>query len=112
MGNTSTKTSFGSIDGRSGTIRPGYYISKSKVLYDGKVIPLEDLSTFKKLKYGYAKTDFHVYYKGKIIIGADPKTFTVINRESVNGPLKRLNSVIATDSGNVYQFGTKLNTNI
>jgi len=111
MGNTPSKTTpFGSIDGRSGTTRPGYYISKKKVLYDGKEIPLtpEELSFFKKLKYGYAKTNFHIYYKGKIIIGADPTTFTVINRDSVIGPYKRLNSVIATDSNGVYQFGVKL----
>ena len=94
-------------------IRPGYYKNKSGVYYNGDSLNLskKERSSFKKLKYSYAKTDSFVFYKGKIIDFANPKTFITINRKN-NIEFKNLNSVIGMDFENntkrIYQFGIKI----
>jgi len=107
MGNSSSKEkeSFGSINHKEGgKHRPGYYISKKKLIYDCKEIPLlPGENYFKKLKYSYLKTNLRVFYKGKQIL-ADPNTFQVLNRNQITDTdLKKLDSVIGTDTVN----GTK-----
>ena len=98
----------------NGNIRDGYYKNKKGVFYDGVSLNLSkrELSSFEKLKYGYAKTNFHVFYKGTIIEGANPKTFTTINRKNMPEEYKKLNSVIGMDFENntkrIYQFGIKI----
>jgi hypothetical protein len=68
--------------------------------------------SFQKLKYGYAKTEIHVLYKGNIIEDANPKSFITINRKNMPEEYKKLNSVIGMDFENgkkrIYQFGIKL----
>ena len=109
MGN---KTSVVSA-GWSTNIRPGYYVSKNKVYYGGKELLNSDsfeFDSFKKLKYGYAKTNTKVYYKGEIMTGVDPKNFKVIKRNGTVSPeLNKLNSVVAIDGNNYYQFGKLIN---
>jgi hypothetical protein len=97
-------------------IRHGYYKNKKSVYYDGISLNLskKDISSFKKLKYGYAKTNIHVYYKGNIITDANPNTFITINRKNMPEEFKKLNSVIGMDFKNetkrIYQFGILLYT--
>ena len=70
----------------------------------------------KKLKYGYAKTSIHVFYKGNIIEGADPVSFETINRKQMPDQYKKfkLNSAIGVDMDyvkkkkRIYQFGIKI----
>lgn len=103
----------------SGMVRYGYYKNKKDVFYDGEPLHFskQELNTFKKLKYSYAKTCNGVYYKGNIINGANQKTFITINRKNMPDELKHFNSVIGMDFENklnskitkrVYQFGIKI----
>ena len=96
--------------------RPGYYFSKSKVIYKGTQIPfLEDEGSFRKLGYGYAKSNIRVFYKGNPIPLANPNTFTTVNRNNVkkefgnDHSLLKLNSVLGMDylneSKRVYYKG-------
>lgn len=99
-------------------VRDGYYKNKKGVFYGGVSLKLSkrELSSFEKLKYGYAKTDIHVFYKGNIIEGADPKTFETINRKQMPDQYKKykLNSAIGVDMDfekkkkRIYQFGIKI----
>ena len=98
---------FGSITGKDGKFRPGYYVSKDKVIYQGSELELlPNESNFEKLKYGYAKTNMNVFYKGKIVQGANPATFDTIKRPDVKEPtLKELNSVLGMDYlGNTKRY--------
>jgi hypothetical protein len=114
MGNTESnvlpeKTTFGSIYGKDGVFRPGYYWKKGKLklIYQGNEIPLvPDETDFKSLKYGYFITNKRVFYKGVPILFANPKTFCTIQREKVktltlnaqkNAELAKLNSVLGMD---------------
>jgi hypothetical protein len=114
MGNTSsTKVSdepqvkFGSIYGKDGKVRPGYYFGTGKILYKGEEIKLNPGETnFQKLNYGYLKTNMRVFYNGKPILVANPVTFSTVKRKDVdklskfpekNKEFKKLNSVLATD---------------
>ena len=101
VGGEKGKIKFGSIYSPE-KIRPGYYISKDQIIYKGKkmeLIPNEE--NFEKLGYGYAKTNMNVYYKGKTIPGANPKTFSTLIRTDKeikkNQNLLKLNSVLGTD---------------
>ena len=107
MGNIESKRNFGSIYGTSGVVRPGYYIGKDTLIYQGVKIPLmQDERDFKKLKFGYLKTNKRVFFKGKPIIEANPKTFSTITRDNVKNvstnsqkisDLVKLNSVLGMD---------------
>jgi hypothetical protein len=95
--------------------RPGYYKNKKGVFYDGvQILSKPETIYFKKLKYSYAKTNTHVFYKGTIIPDANPKTFITINRKNIPDEFKNLNSVIGMDFENntkrIYQFGIKIYT--
>jgi hypothetical protein len=104
MGNTTSQIQkhFGSINSEENP-RPGYYLSKSKIIYKGREIELlPGEYNFKKLYYGYAKTNIRVFYKGVPIHGANPNTFTTITRKEVkkefnNPKLIKLNSVLGLD---------------
>jgi len=118
MGNSQStefgKSSVYKVEPKEGEIvnvRPGYYKNKKGVYYDGISLNLlkKERLSFKKLKYSYAKTDLHVFYKGEIIPDANPKTFSTINRKNIPEEYKNLNSVIGMDFENntkrIYQFG-------
>jgi len=116
FGETKTKTSVYLVENENESkTRDGYYKNKNAVYYNGQSLNLKrlELKTFKKLKYSYAKTKNFVYYKGNIIVGADPKTFVVINRKSMPEEFKFFNSVIGMDFQNgtrtIYQFGQLIN---
>jgi len=91
--------------------RYGYYENQKDVFYDGLSLNLSptEKESFKKLKYSYAKSKNFVFYEGRVIPNADPKTFIVINRKSMPEEFKTLNSVIGMDIYNrekhIYQFG-------
>ena len=107
MGNNiSTPKKFGSITGKDGKFRPGYYKNKDKIIYQGNIIELlPNESNFEKLKYGYAKTNMNVFYQGKVITGANPATFDTVKRPDIKGELKELNSVLGMDYlGNTKRF--------
>ena len=105
MGNSSSvivpepkKIIFGSVNDDSHP-RAGYYQYKNTIKYHTKVITLipgELPESFKKLKYGYAKTNKRVFYKGVPISGVNPNTFYVINR---NNPENNTNSVLGISTG-------------
>ena len=113
MGNTQIKPqAFGSVNPSEGEKgRPGYFITKFGVKYQGKEIPpLPNENTFDKLNYGYAKSNLRVFYNGKAIPDADPKTFTIIPRKEKT-PFN-LNCVLGRDvkNGKIrwYKFGNKI----
>ena len=118
MGNLNSsefgKTSILKVEGQN--VRYGYYKNREKVLYDGVDLNLlkSELPTFKKLKYSYAKTNRHVFYKGQIIPEANPKTFMVLDRKHMPEEYIHLNSVIgmdfADDTKRIYQFGKRIFT--
>ena len=94
------KIIFGSVNDDSHP-RAGYYHNKNTIKYHTIpiiLIPGESSDSFKKLKYGYAKTNKRVFYKGIVIPGANPNTFYVVNRENVLSQLgkeySKLNSVL------------------
>ena len=103
------------VNGKFGSIhpepnekaRPGYYFTTGKILYKGMEIPiLPEESGFRKLKYGYLKSNIRVFYKGVSIPFANPVTFLTITRNNVNGlsqnkeknnEFLKLNSVLGMD---------------
>ena len=106
MGTTQStnKKKFGSVYPTENLkARPGYYLSKNKIMYQGKILellPNED--SFQKLKYSYIKTNQRVFYKGIFIYGANPKTFITLNRNNIKQfsnkqELEKLNSVLGMD---------------
>jgi hypothetical protein len=109
MGNTQSnpvakpKGSFGSVHGGE-KCRPGYYINSSKVMYGGRPLELMDseLQTFKKLTGGYAKTNARVFYQGEPMVGADPETFIIVNRNALktvtdNPEILKMNAMMGMD---------------
>ena len=100
------KIIFGSVNDDSHP-RAGYYHNKNIIKYHTEqiiLIPGESSNSFKKLKYGYAKTNKRVFYKGLVIPEANPNTFYVINRENVLSQLgkeySKLNSVLGISNSN------------
>jgi hypothetical protein len=88
MGNSNSQPHhFGSIHEKNeiGKIRPGYYKNKEAVYYGGKQMHGADPKTFMSIRFGYA-IDFNcVYYKGKCIPNIDdPKKFTIINAHKID----------------------------
>jgi hypothetical protein len=120
MGNNQTKIAFGSINPELGAkARPGYYFSKKIKSYQGVPIEVQpDEHQFKKLKYGYAKSNQRVFYQGIPIPDANPVTFDVINRSEIATKVNaihtkqfvKLNTVLGMDfNGNeqrLYHKGT------
>ena len=112
MGNNTSvpqpeKVKFGTVYGTDGKVRPGYYIRNGTVVYKGqKILTIPGETDFQKLKYGYLKSNKHVYYNGKVILGANPSTFLTIERKNVerlsknpvkNNEFRKLNSVLGID---------------
>jgi hypothetical protein len=112
MGNSQSsdnKIKFGSVNDPENS-RPGYYANGKMIKYHTEkieLLPDELVSSFKKLKYGYAITNKRVFYKGEPLKNVNPNKFEIINRENVSIPeLKKLNSVIGIENGkNVYHMG-------
>ena len=99
---------FGNVHPQPGQrARPGYYIRNGVVVYQGQTLPvLPDEKDFQKLKYGYLKSNKRVFFKGQVVGGANPSTFTVLTRNNTNTiskspeknqSFKRMNCVMATD---------------
>ncbi|MDY8137719.1 DKNYY domain-containing protein [Aquimarina sp. 2201CG5-10] len=65
-----------------------------KIYYEGDIIKEADAYTFEEVEYGYTKDANHVFFLGKIIEGADPKTFKYNDR-----------SYIFSDKNHVYDAG-------
>jgi len=63
-----------------------YFIFKNNVYYENKIIEKADVNSFEIINYSerywkedyYAKDKNYVYYKGNIVIGANPKTFKYV----------------------------------
>ena len=112
MGNTPSITekpivNFGSVLGKNGKFRPGYYFGNNKIIYKGKEITkLENETDFQKMKYGYLKSNKRVFYNGNVIPLVNSSTFSVLTRNNVktlskfpekNEDFKKLNSVLGMD---------------
>ena len=105
MGNTVNKVNFGSIYPKENQkSRPGYYFKKNKKLYHSIPMEINDgEDSFQKLKYGYAKSNQRVFYKGIPIQDTFPNTFSIISRSNVrniienSNQLVKLNSVLGMD---------------
>jgi hypothetical protein len=120
MGNKNTVPNFGSVYPKENEKpRPGYYFNNVAKMYHGLPIEvLPDENSFKKLKYGYAKSNKRVFYKGVPIQDTFPDTFSIISRANVKNiidgseQLVKLNSVLGMDySSNkkrLYYRGKKI----
>jgi len=73
-----------------------YYKSQWDVYYDGKKIPDASPKSFEELGQGYAKDSFNVYYKGKKVEGAIPSKFKIDH------------DGYAHDSFSTYRYGKKI----
>ena len=117
-GNNNTitkKIKFGSIHD-PGNPRPGYYYNQNTrtLKYHTHIIPLlPGENVFKKLKYGYAKTNKRVFYKGIHILGAIPDNFSTLTipevKELGNPNLSKLNSVLGIFDNSYYYKGKLIN---
>ena len=103
--NITKKIKFGSIHD-AGNPRPGYYYNQNtRILkyHTTEIILLPGENVFKKLKYGYAKTNKRVFYKGIHIPGATSENFTTLTipevKELGNPNLSKLNSVLGIEKG-------------
>lgn len=114
MGNTQSNTQvkpFGSINPKDGSKgRPGYYINKNNVIYQGIPITLlPDETDFQKLNFGYLKSSHRVFYNGKEIPGANPKSFHILSRKDSPKQFSKLNAVLGKDiqenTIRIYHFG-------
>ena len=113
--NITKKIKFGSIHD-PGNPRPGYYYNQNTrtLKYHTHIIPLlQGENVFKKLKYGYAKTNKRVFYKGIHIPGAIPDNFNTLTipevKELGNSNLSKLNSVLGIFDNNYYYKGKLIN---
>jgi len=114
FGNSITKKiKFGSIHD-PGNPRPGYYYNQNTrtlKYHTHEIILLPGENVFKKLKYGYAKTNKRVFYKGIHIPGAIPDNFSTLTIPEVKElgipKLTKLNSVLGI-LGNSYYYKGKL----
>jgi len=108
----SSKIKFGSIHD-PGCPRPGYYYNQNtRILkyHINNINLLPGENTFKKLKYGYGKTNKRVFYKGIHITNANPNTFTTLTIPEIRNiinivpkydttELIKLNSVLGIETG-------------
>ena len=106
--NITKKIKFGSVND-PGNPRPGYYYNQNTrtLKYHTHLIPLlPGENVFKKLKYGYAKTNKRVFYKGIHIPGAVPDNFSTLTIPEVKElgipNLSKLNSVLGILDNNSY----------
>ena len=63
--------------------RPGYHKTKNNIYYRGIKMLNIDHNTFIKLKFGWAKDNYRVYYAGNIVYGIDLKTFKMENDKAI-----------------------------
>lgn len=113
--NIAKKIKFGSIHDAENP-RPGYYYNQNtRILkyHTFNIVLLPGENVFKKLKYGYAKTNKRVFYKGIHIPGAVPENFTTLTipevKELGNPNLSKLNSVLGILDNNYYYKGKLIN---
>jgi hypothetical protein len=120
MGNNNSTQNFGSVYPKENEkARPGYYFNKGSKIYNGapiELLPEED--SFRKLKYGYAKSNKRVFFKGVPIQDTIPNTFSIVSRGDVKNiinesdQLVKLNSVLGMDYSlnkkRLYYRGTRI----
>jgi hypothetical protein len=107
-----TRKGFGSVNDPSNP-RPGYYYNQNTRTLKYHTTPIEILpgeTSFKKLKYGYFKTNKRVFYKGVQIKSVNPANFTTLTIPEVKSTfphLAKLNSVVGIDQTNnrIYHKG-------
>ena len=64
----------------------GYGVDRNAVYYEGRVMTGADARTFEYLGHGYARDRNVVYYRGEVVRGANPRTFRVVgDAEDVPG---------------------------
>ena len=56
----------------------GYGVDRNAVYYEGRMMAGADARTFEYLGHGYARDRNVVYYRGEVIRGANPRTFRVV----------------------------------
>lgn len=84
---------------QKGVPNSGYFSKGEAVYLDGRKIKEADAATFEVLTLDeyYAKDQTHVFFHGKVVAGADPKTFT-----AVNPPIDDLEEEVPSDQTPVY----------
>ena len=71
--------SFWHIDGSWAVDRQNVYYIGLEAEIGKDIVPIGDYSTFRVLNHLYAADAKYVYYKNKVVEGADPKTFVVLD---------------------------------
>ena len=71
--------SFRQIDGSWAVDRQNVYFIGLEAHVGKDIVPIGDYSTFRVLNHLYAADAKYVYYKNKVVEGADPKTFVVLD---------------------------------
>ena len=71
--------SFKRIDGSWAVDRQNVYFIGLEAHVGKDIVPIGDYSTFRVLNHLYAADAKYVYYKNKVVEGADPKTFVVLD---------------------------------
>ncbi len=56
----------------------GYGVDRNAVYYEGRMMAGADARTFEYLGHGYARDRNVVYYRGEVMRGANPRTFRVV----------------------------------
>ena len=65
----------------------GYGVDQNAVYFEGRVIPGADARTFEYLAHGYARDRRAVYYRGEVLQGANPRTFRVVGDAEEQPPV-------------------------
>ena len=65
----------------------GYGVDRNAVYFEGRVIPGADARTFEYLAHGYARDRRAVYYRGEVLQGANPRTFRVVGDADEQPPV-------------------------
>ena len=101
--NITKKIKFGSIHD-PGNPRPGYYYNQNtRILkyHTHEIVLLPGENIFKKLKYGYAKTNKRVFYKGIHLTSANQNNFETMNIPEIKKlgihSLSKYNSVLGVE---------------
>ena len=65
----------------------GYGVDRNAVYFEGRVIPGADARTFEYMAHGYARDRRAVYYRGEVLQGANPRTFRVVGDAEEQPPV-------------------------
>lgn len=87
----------GALVGSFVSLEGGYAKDAGRAYYEGK--PLARAASFEVLALDYAKTDTQVFYRGKLVVGADALSFKMLETIS--------DQADATDKNSSYKLGKK-----